>query len=131
MPGRRRNKTSKYVSNDITYPRMSADGKPLIWLHGEVKTPPFSRAARLEAGYLLRQLQQGVALSLPHSRPMPDIGTRCHELRIQDEDATWRIIYRTDPDAVIILEVFSKKTAKTPKGVIDICRRRLKEYNNA
>ena len=110
---------------------MNADDKPLVWLHGEVKTPPFSKAARLEAGYLLRQLQQGVALSLPHSRPMPKIGTRCHELRIRDEEATWRIIYRTDPDAVIILEVFSKKTAKTPKGVIDICRRRLKEHNNA
>ena len=129
--GRRRNKTCKYVSYDMHYPRMSADDKPLVWLHGEVKTPPLSKAARLEAGYLLRQLQQGVALSLPHSRPTPDIGTRCHEPRIRDEEATWRIICRTDPDAVIILEVFSKKTAKTPKGVIDICRRRLKEYNNA
>ena len=30
--------------------------KPLVWLKGEVKTPPFSNQARLEAGLLLRQL---------------------------------------------------------------------------
>jgi hypothetical protein len=65
----------------------SAD-KPLVWLEGEIKTPPFSQAARLEAGYLLRKLQQGEALGMPHSRPMPSIGSRCHELRINDESAT-------------------------------------------
>jgi hypothetical protein len=38
---------------------MSPQDKPLAWLHGEVKTPPFSKAARIESGYLLRQLQRG------------------------------------------------------------------------
>ena len=51
--------------------------KPLVWLRGEVKTPPFSQAARLEAGNVLRLLQQGESLGLPHSRPMPVIGPRC------------------------------------------------------
>ena len=102
---------------------MSPRDKPLAWLHGEVKTPPFSRAARIETGYLLRSLQKGAKLSLPHSRPMPAIGPRCHELRISDEDATWRIIYRTDPDAVIIVEVFSKKAAQTPKRVMETCKK--------
>lgn len=74
---------------------MSPTDKPLVWVHGEVRTP------------------------------------RCHELRIVDENATWRIIYRTDSDAVIIADVFSKKTAQTPKRVIDTCRRRLKEYDDA
>ena len=68
---------------------------------------------------------------MPHSRPMPTIGTRCHELRINDERQTWRIIYRLDRDAIIIAEVFSKKTAATPGPVIDICKRRLREYDNA
>ena len=105
--------------------------KPLVWLEGEVKTPPFSAAARLEAGYLLRRLQRGERLSMPHSRAMPAIGRRCHELRVNDADQTWRIIYRTDPDAVVILEVFSKKTNQTPKRVIDTCRRRIKDYDDA
>lgn len=110
---------------------MDTEEKPLIWLHGEVKTPPFSSAARIEAGYLLRLVQKGEKLGLPHSRPMPNIGTRCHELRIVDEKVTWRIVYRTDPDAVIILEVFRKKTTQTPKQVIEICKKRLKDYINA
>jgi phage-related protein len=108
---------------------MSPNDKPLVWLHGEVKTPPFAKAARLEAGLLLRRLQRGDKISLPHSRPMPIVGTRCHELRVNDENLTWRIMYRLDTDAVIILEVFEKKTAKTPKAVIDLCKNRLRKYN--
>lgn len=103
--------------------------RPLVWLHGEIQTPPFSPEARLEAGYLLRKLQMGDALSLPHSRPMPVIGSRVHELRINDQDTTWRIIYRIDGDAIIIVDVFSKKTRSTPKQVIDVCQKRLARYD--
>ena len=110
---------------------MSCAEKPLVWLHGAVKTPPFSKAARLEAGYLLRELQRGESLFLPHSRPMPDIGRQCHELRITDRNKSWRIIYRVSPDTVIILEVFAKTTPKTPTSVIRVCRKRLKDYENA
>ena len=102
-----------------------------MWLDGEVKTPPFSKTGRIEAGYLLRRLQKGDSLSLPHSRPMPSIGPRCHELRIVDEDVTWRIVYRLDADAVVLAEIFRKKTAQTPKRVVQTCKKRLKEYDNA
>jgi len=109
---------------------MSAKDKPLVWIHGEVKTPPFSAVARLEAGYLLRMLQSGETLSMPLSRTMPEIGKHCHELRITDENNIWRIIYRVDPDAIVILEVFKKKTGKTPKSVIDVCKSRIARYDN-
>lgn len=102
--------------------------KVVIWLHGDVKTPPFSVAARREAGGLLGLLQPGDLIGLPASRPMPSIGTRCHELRINDEEQTWRIIYRIDADAIVVLEVFSKKTKTTPKRVIDTCKARIKSY---
>ena len=108
---------------------MAPADKSLVWLHGEVKTPPFSAEARIEAGVLLRQLQRGVKVALPHSRPMPTIGVRCHELRIQDRAATWRVVYRLDPDAVVIAEVFSKKTQATPRAVIETCQRRLRRYD--
>jgi len=108
---------------------MSPNDKPLVWLHGEVKTPPLTKDARLEAGLLLRRLQKGEKIALPHSRPMPSIGARCHELRITDENSIWRIMYRIDTDAIIILEVFKKKSAKTPKGVLDVCKLRLKVYD--
>jgi phage-related protein len=112
-------------------PSMSPPDKPLAWLHGEIRTPPMSAAARLEAGFLLRRLQRGDRVELPHSRPMPAIGARCHELRIRDEQSTWRIVYRTDPDAVVILEVFNKKTQKTPDSVLQACRQRLSAYDAA
>jgi phage-related protein len=110
---------------------VSPKDKPLAWLHGEIKTPPMSRSARLEAGFLLRQLQRGELLSMPQSRPMPSVGPRCHELRINYVTSSWRVVYRIDTDAIVILEVFAKKTGKTPKTVIDTCRKRLKEYDDA
>ena len=110
---------------------MSARDKPLAWLHGTVKTPPFSAAARLEAGHLLRLLQKGHVLSLLHSRPMPVIGPKCHELRVPDERLTWRIVYRVDADAIVIVEVFAKKTAQTTREIIATCRARLREYDDA
>ena len=90
---------------------------------------PLTAAARLEAGLLLRRLQSGQSLGLPHSRPMPVIGRRCHELRIVDEAATWRIVYRIDADAIVVAEVFAKKTQATPKAVIAASQRRLRTYD--
>jgi phage-related protein len=110
---------------------MSPTDKPLAWLHGEVKSPPFSAAGRLEAGYLFRRLQRGEALGMPASRPMPSIGARCHELRVNDVSGNWRLVYRIDADAIVIAEVFAKKTQAMPKAVIETCRKRLKEYDRA
>ena len=157
---------------------MSPKDKPLVWMHGEVKSPPFSALARIEAGYLLRLLQRGNSLSLPHSRPMPSIGRRYHELRINGQrplhnyytcqsivkkrlkmliytsklrfcaffcldlaslatlcrglgqSKTWRIVYRIDDDAILVLEVFEKKTQKTPKARVDVCKQRMKVYDD-
>jgi|SRR3972149_2182307 len=102
---------------------MNDADKPLVWLKSVIKTPPFSRAARIEAGTLLRMLQQGENVAMPHSQPMPSIGPRCHELRVRDEDLNWRIVYRFDPDAIVIVDVFAKKTGATPKKVINSAKR--------
>jgi len=107
---------------------MPGPDKPLVWLHGEIKTPPFSAEARIEAGVLLRRLQRGERIGLPHSRPMPRIGRACHELRVQEASKTWRIAYHVAADAVVILDVFAKTTQKTPKSVIATCRARLWMY---
>ena len=68
---------------------------------------------------------------MPHSRPMPSVGKRCHELRITDEQEVWRIIYRIDDDAIVSGEVFQKKTQQTPKQVLETCQRRFKAYDDA
>jgi phage-related protein len=118
-----------YISRMIYFGVMTDEEKPVGWLHGEIKTPPFSSEARIEAGTLLGRLQQGENIGLPHSRPMPSIGPRCHELRIKDEKMEWRIIYRIDPDAILVVEVVSKKTRTTPQAVIKTCRKRLRQYD--
>lgn len=79
---------------------------------------------------LLRRLQAGENIPLPHSRPMPVIGKNCHELRIQDVNTTWRIVYHIDAVAIVILEVFAKNTQQTPKSVLDTCKARLKLYRS-
>lgn len=108
---------------------MSPSHKALLWLAGEVTTPPLSREARRETGYRLRLLQMGMTLSMPHSRPMPSIGARVHELRITDARHEWRLVYRIDEDAIVIVDVFEKRTQKTPKRVIDVCKDRLADYD--
>ena len=87
--------------------------------------------ARRETGFLLRLLQDGQRLSLPQSRPMPSIGRGCHELRVQAENTAWRTIYLIDRDAIVVLEVFAKKTNETPVSVIETCKRRLRSYHAA
>ena len=109
---------------------MARAGKPLVWLRGEIKTPPLLAEARLEAGGLLRRLQTGETLGMPHSRPMPTVGPRCHELRVRDARHDWRVIYRVDSDAIVILNVFSKTTRQTPERVIRDCQRRLRMYDD-
>ena len=103
--------------------------RPLVWLGGAVKTPPFSAAARTEAGLLLRQLQRGNRLGMPHWRPMPALGARCGELRIADKAVTWRILHRVDADAVVIVDVFVKKTRTTPTAILAAGRERLRTYD--
>lgn len=80
---------------------------------------------------LLRLLQQGVRLRMPQSRPMPVIGPGCHELRVTDQNVTWRIFHSLDEDAVVILDVVHKTTSKTPRQVIDVCRARFRRYQAA
>jgi phage-related protein len=112
---------------------VNGDDKELVWLHGEVKSPPFSMQARRTVAVLLRLLQQGLGLSMPRSRPMPAIGSRCHELRVPDAEqrVIWRLIHRVDDDAIIVGDVFGKKTQKTPESVISACRRRFRLYDDA
>lgn len=116
--------------SDLTYDPAGPKGdKTLVWLGKGIHSPPFSISGRVEAGYRLRRLQQGELLSMPHSRPMSVIGPRCHGLRVQDVDHSWRLIYRVDPDAIVIAEVFDKNSRQTLREVIELCRKRLWVYD--
>ena len=62
---------------------------------------------------------------------MPSIGIRCHELRVSDSKMRkiWRLVYRVDAEAIVVVDVFQKSTQTTPKTVIDNCKRRLKQFD--
>lgn len=60
---------------------------------------------------------------------MNDIGAHVHELRVNDTNQTWRVIYRIDDDAIVVVEIFSKKTPETPPEVINLSQNRLKAYD--
>jgi phage-related protein len=109
----------------------SSDSKEIVLFFGEIKTPPFSKSARVETGLLLRKLQDREMLSMPESRPMPNIGTHCHELRVGDSENNkeWRIIYRIDENEIVVFDVFAKTTQKTPQQIINNCQKRIKRYN--
>jgi phage-related protein len=49
---------------------------------------------------------------------------------VPDSNTTWRIVYRIDEDAIVLLEVFLKKTRNTPQHVIKACKKRIKDYDN-
>jgi hypothetical protein len=110
---------------------MTQRDKPLVWLRGEVKTPPFSAEARVEAGILLRRLQRGERLGMPHSRP--NANGWCAVSRVayrgRAEDMANSLPAR--PDAIVIADVFQKATKQTPTRVIQDCRRRLSQYDAA
>jgi len=86
-------------------------------------------AARIETGYLIRLIQSGIMLSMPHSRPMPSVGKRVHELRINDEKVTWRFFYRIDTDCIVMIHWEEKKSEKTTKATIELCKARLASYD--
>lgn len=78
---------------------------------------------------LLRLLQEGERLGMPQAERLPDVGPRCGALRVRDAGHNWRIMYRIDPDAVLVVEVYSKKTPEIPDEVVERCKKRLKQYD--
>ena len=73
---------------------------------------------------LLRLLQEGEQLGMPQAEPLPNVGPRCGAMRVRDAERNWRIMFRTDADAILVLEVYSKKTRKIPDEVIQRCKQR-------
>lgn len=76
-------------------------------------------------------LQDGEMLSLPISRPMPSIGSGVQELRLSDRSGDWRVVYRIDEDAILVVDAFKKTTRKTPTEIIERCQARLAAYDRA
>jgi phage-related protein len=109
----------------------SEAAKPLVWLRRGIKTPPLSRNARVELGYRLRLLQEGVVLRMPHCRPMRAAGKSCYELRVRDAGFNWRLVFRVDDDAIVIAGLFRKTSRSSTDRLIEVSRRRFSRYDAA
>lgn len=105
--------------------------KAIHWLVETPRTPPFSETVRRLAGYLLARLQDGETIGMPHSRPIPAVAPRLHELRLRDPEAqaTWRIIYRADADRVVVVHIYDKDDNRMPTRVQRVCRDRVRDYD--
>lgn len=122
-----RTRTGVYVNSDIVSDDRQASG---VASRGS-QNSAFGHRARVEAGVLLRRLQRGELPAMPHVRPMPVVGRRCHEIRVRDETKSWRLVVRVDSDAIVIAAVFQKTTRTIPGRIVDDCKRRLREYDRA
>jgi phage-related protein len=94
--------------------------------HAEIQA--MSRTVRKQFGGLLGEMQKGHALRMPHSRPMSIVALGVEELRVKDESGQYRaFVVRKTPRGIAVLHIFNKKSRKTPRGAIELARRRLKE----
>ncbi len=117
-----------YVTNDIVFPdggnettvglaqRVGEDAAVLSCCLPRGRSPATPFAAR-------RFAQHAVCATHANAR------SRCGELRIPDATLTWRILCRLDPDAVVIVDVFDKKTPATPATILATGRERLRRYD--
>lgn len=75
----------------------------------------FPHSARREAGYQLDKVQNG---EMPTDwKPIATIGRGVREIRIRDDDGTFRVIYVAKfADMIHVLHCFQKKTQKTARS---------------
>lgn len=83
---------------------------------------------RKEIGEALRDLQKGINLGLPLSRPMRDLASGAHELRVRSKATAIRVFYFVKlTEAIVVFHAFQKKRQKTPSHELTIGRQRLNE----
>lgn len=76
----------------------------------------------------LARLDAGLILSMPLSRPMPDIGRGVHELRLRDRSGIFRVFYFIRAHGTIyLLHAMKKQTQATPPATIKLVKKRLQE----
>jgi len=96
--------------------------KALVFIRGE------EPGVRKKIGEALRDLQKGINLGLPLSRPMPDLASGAHELRVRGKTTVIRVFYFVKlTEAIVVFHAFQKKTQKTPSRELAIGRQRLNE----
>jgi phage-related protein len=88
----------------------------------------FPEDARRKTGKAIRDLQRGLVVQMPLSRPMPSVGVGVAEIRAREPTGIYRTFYYLKSKrGVIVFHAFVKKTQKTPQHEIKLARQRLME----
>jgi len=88
----------------------------------------FPKSVRMSIGKAVWQLQAGLRLTMPLSKPMSEVARGAEELRIRDPSGAYRVFYWfRDARGVLVFHAFVKKSQNTPRQEIEIGRRRLRE----
>lgn len=91
----------------------------------------FPEEIRGDLADALARLDAGLMLTLPLSRPMPEIGPGVHELRLKDRSGAYRVLYALGTrGAVYVLQAFKKTTQATSSRNLELARKRLKEVRS-
>lgn len=91
----------------------------------------FPEEVRRELGKAIFELQKGINIGMPLSKPIPSVAIGVEELRIKDRSGIYRTMYyKKHKDGILILSGFMKKTQKTPQQEIELAQKRLKELLN-
>ncbi len=101
--------------------------KEVVWL-GDSKSviSEFPAGVREDLGFELYRLQQGKPPL--KSRPMKSIGSGVFELKEQDHNGWYRVIYTLQvKDKIYVLHCFKKQSAKTSKVDLELAQKRLKQ----
>lgn len=82
---------------------------------------------RFRIAELLDLLASGESIGMPLSRPMPDLVTGAHELRIKDRSGQYRVFYYTKvKNQILVFHFFKKKTQTTPKKELKLAEKRFR-----
>jgi phage-related protein len=101
--------------------------KPVCFLGNSLEClRDFPESAKHDAGYQLEKLQRG---EQPDDfKPMSSIGRGVEEIRVWDEQGTYRVIYTARmAKAVYILHAFEKKSQATARRDIELAQTRYRE----
>ena len=91
----------------------------------------FPEEVRKAFGKVIHELQKGIRLQFPLSRPMPEVMIGVEELRIRDRSGAYRAFcFSKSSRGILVFHAFIKKTEKTPNREIEIGKKRLTEMLN-
>ena len=85
------------------------------------------RDVRIDIQYCFERLESGKKLSMPISRPLPEITKGLHELRISYKNGIYRVFYVIKlQNAIYILHFHKKKTQKIDKKTRELILLRIR-----